>query len=213
MKSVTATPNSANRKLGPGWGVTYRPVGPSCPASCPLLENGCYARRHLVGIQSKRSARRRTPASVEVLKLDGCSRVRWDVSGDNLQSDGSLDRDYVAAKLAWHARNQGAISLGYTHAPDVFTQAGYGPNSNQWPAGFNLLASCHTDADAKRLCADGWRTARVVPDDQTPIAKCERLCPVDLQKHRGKPVTTDCAKCRLCWGSEHQEKSIVFIQF
>lgn len=209
MSRTIAVPNSGDAKLGPGWGATYRPVGASCPRDCPLLGNGCYAQRGRVVIHSKRAARARTVDPLR--KLDGCGRVRWEVSGDNFKSDGSLDEAYVTAKFAWHRRNQGAISLGYTHGASEFEAAGYGPT--RWPAGFNLLASCHSLAEAQELRSRGWRTARVVEDETTELDVCERLCPYDLAKHRGTKPKTNCATCRLCWGPEHQSKSIVFIEF
>lgn len=45
MANLRAVAESHNRKLGPGWSSTYREVGPTCPKSCPLLGNGCYAQR------------------------------------------------------------------------------------------------------------------------------------------------------------------------
>ena len=212
MASVTAVVNSGNQKLGSGGSVTYRAVGPTCPPSCPLLGAGCYAQRGRVNIHSIKARRRRINPADEVAKLDGAPRVRWDVSGDNFEgSSGEVDHDYIGAKYDWHARNLGAISLGYTHDARALTAAGYGPETH--PTGFNFLASTESRRDARELREEGWRTARVVASESTQRDEVEHLCPVDLAKHRGEKVDTDCAKCRLCWGPEHQEKSIVFIKF
>lgn len=37
--------SKGNRKLGPNTLVMSRPVGPTCPADCHFLNNGCYAQR------------------------------------------------------------------------------------------------------------------------------------------------------------------------
>lgn len=209
MASLRVVAESHNSKLGPGWSSTYREVGPTCPNDCPLLGSGCYAQRGRVGIHQAN-----TPHDVAAIKhkLDGAPRVRWDVSGDNLNESGRVDKRYLNAKYAWHERNPDGVSLGYTHAPMKLQRAGYGPETH--PDGFNLLASCH-DIDEARELRDGygWRTARVVSDRSAERDECERLCPYDLQKHLGKAPTTNCSKCGLCWGSQHQDKSIVFIQF
>lgn len=207
--SVFCVPNSGNRKLGLGWGVTYRPVGPTCPGGCPLLGNGCYAERGRVSLHAVRAGKAK--AGDDLRRLDGQGRVRWDVSGDNLRPDGRVDRAYLLAKYRWHRRNLGAISLGYTHAPRELAAAGYGPET--FPDGFNLLASCHSAEDARALRAEGWRTARVVADDAAELDRGERLCPYDAAKFRRTKSGVTCATCRLCWGPEHQDKSIVFIEF
>lgn len=193
IKRTIAVPTSGNAKLGPGWGCTYRPVGPTCPSSCPLLGNGCYAQRGRVALFQRRAG----SATAELGHLDGCARVRWEVSGDALWR-GRLDRAYHRAKLAWHARNPGSISLGYTHAPGAFEQAGYGPGT--WPDGFHLLASVHDLVTAREWQSRGWRTARVIqgPEER---ARGERLCPFDADKHAGRPQRTDCARCGLCFRS------------
>lgn len=217
MASVKAIAATRNTKLGPGWGATYRQVGPTCPP-CPLLQvlpegrlkGPCYAASGRVRIQSIAAAHKRAHASNELRKLDGCGRVRWDVSGDNFDK-GEVDENYIKAKYAWHKRNPGSTSLGYTHGPSQLAQAGYGPST--FPDNYNLLASCHGLRTSRKLRESGWRTARVVLDEKEPIDDCEHYCPVDKAKHEGRPAATTCAVCRLCWGQEHQEKSIVFIQF
>jgi len=209
MASVKAVAASGNTKLGNGWGVTYRRVGQTCPP-CPLLDLVCYAQRGRVNIHQTKSARLRRSADASIGALDGCSRVRWDVSGDCFDR-GEVDVDYQQAKYDWHGRNLGAISLGYTHGAERLAEEGFGPES--FPDGFNLLASCHGANHARKLRDQGWRTARVVPDAEAPIDDCEVYCPVDRDKHEGRKPRTDCSRCRLCWGPEHSEKNIVFIQF
>lgn len=193
-----------NAKLGPGWGCTYRPVGLTCPSTCPLLGAGCYAESGRVAIHSRRS----TDHVAHLGHLDGVPRVRWEVSGDALLPSGRLDRTYFRAKIDWHKRNPGSISLGYTHAPAEWERARCGPA--HWPRGFHTLASVHTLAEAKKWQARGWKTARVVPDAAAPIEADEAYCPYDLAKHRGRKPTVNCATCQLCFSSA---KNIVFIQF
>jgi len=203
IPSTLVVPDSRNSKLGPGWGVTYRPVGPTCPQECPLLDRVCYAQRAFVNWAQDRAQF----AIGDISRLDGLSRVRWDVSGDNLRPDGSVDVDYLRAKYGWHSRNPNSVSLGYTHAPRALERAGFGPAS--FPTHYHLLASCHSRTVARALRRQGWQTARVMRNPAGKLDPEERLCPVDAAKHRGIAQKTNCAKCGLCFRSNH---SIVFLE-
>lgn len=165
---VRVVVRSGNRKTGPVGG-TIRPLGLTCPHTCPLLPN-TYR-------QSVRPV---------------------------------LDRRYIRAKLSFSRRYPHIPAWGYTHAADLWTDAGYGPES--WPANFTTLASCHTRKQARRYQRAGWRTARVAELGDIDPAKDgnETVCPNDRQKAKGHPNPLNCAQCQLCWPGDNKP-NIVFL--
>jgi len=203
-----AVRETRNRKLGHDWGgATYRPVGYTCSAGCPLLNAGCYAQRGHAHIQARRSGR----TGLDWGELWGVQRVRWDVSGDCLLPDGSFDVPYMLGKLAWHAMHPNGVSLGYTHSPGAYEQVGYGPLSGRWPESFHLWASCDSMAQARYWQSRGWRTARVSEElDADP--ETEVYCPIDKAKHEGRPVRSTCSACQLCFNRERNDLNIVFLK-
>lgn len=209
MQMLKVVPSGNNSKLGPGVGTTYRPVGITCPGSCPLLGNGCYAQRGRVAIQQGRSK----ADNGELIRLAGNTLVRHLVSGDWLQTLKSgkktLDRALVRGVIALHSKCPWLTGWGYTHAADEFQKAGIGPSS--FPANLHILASCETTEEKQSHNANGWRTARVIDEakDKTPD---EFLCPVDAAKRKGIPAArrTNCARCKACFATT---KNIAFIKF
>jgi hypothetical protein len=209
---------SKNAKLGL-IAATYRQVGPNCPQSCPALGRWCYAMRGYVGMIQARASDVRRSLRAGFDALDGVKVVRHLVSGDAFRQDGRsarhggnrtiFDRQYVRELFAFHKRNPSTVGWGYTHDADAWDTAGCGPET--FPDGLEFLASCDTKREAKRLRAAGWRTARVT--ERLDRDKCEIYCPIDLAKHRGAEVKTDCDQCRLCPDAEKAGgKSIIFLK-
>lgn len=206
---LKVTPNGANAKLGPGVGTTYRPVGITCPSSCPLLGNGCYAQRGRVGIQAKRSAN----DNHDLLRLAGNTLVRHLVSGDWLRTLKTgrkvLDKAFIRSVIALHKKAPWLTGWGYTHAATEWRKAGITPKD--LPGNLHILASCDSLAEKAEHNAAGWRTARVIQelDERQPD---EFVCPVDAQKRKGIPQAkrTTCARCRACFGTD---RNIAFLKF
>lgn len=200
--------HSQNRKLGPGVAATYRKVGKTCPPSCPLLNNGCYAQRGHTTFVERRAER--TDDSLD--KARGVGFIRHLVSGDWLKPTADdrrvVDRELLREVCSWHRQRSQRFTIGwgYTHAADRLKAAGFGPE--HMPPNLQILASCDSKDEAKRLQDDGWRTARVTSEmDAEPG---EAYCPVDLAKKQKKECEQNCMTCRLCFGSE---QNIVFLKF
>jgi hypothetical protein len=206
---LKVTPNGNNAKIGPGVGTTYRPVGITCPTSCPLLGNGCYAQRGRVAIQAQRSAN----DDGDLMRLAGNTLVRHLVSGDWLRSDSRgrkvLDRVFVRAVIALHRKCPWLTGWGYTHAREEFSRAKINPAD--LPKNLHILASCETLEQKAGHNAAGWRTARVIAERDAKTAD-EFLCPVDAQKREGVPPAdrTNCARCRACFAGT---RNIAFLKF
>lgn len=203
---LSVTPNGNNAKLGAGVATTYRPVGITCPRSCPLLNNGCYAQRGRVAIHAQRAANQ----NGELRKLAGNTLVRHLVAGDWLRptKDGRrriVDRNLLKDVIALHTSAPWLTGWGYTHAAEQLHRAGFVPAS--LPDNLRILASCDSAEEKAEHNSRGWATARVI--DQPD----EFLCPVDAQKRRGVPAEkrTTCARCRKCFDGE--PKNIAFLKF
>lgn len=209
MKMLKVTPNGANAKLGPGVGTTYRPVGITCPNTCPLLNNGCYAKRGHVAIQQAISK----DDDHDLMKLGGNTLVRHLVSGDWLKTLANgrkiLDRALVKGVIKLHRKCPWLTGWGYTHAIDRFDRAGITPAS--LPSNFHLLASCDNADQKAQANANGWRTARVI-DEVADKQPDEFLCPVDAQKRKGVPAEkrTNCDRCKACFSTD---RNIAFLKF
>lgn len=204
---LKTVPNGANSKLGAGVATTYRPVGITCPSSCPLLNNGCYAQRGRVQIHAKQSQH----DNWELRKLAGNTLVRHLVSGDWLKTTKAgrkvVYRALLDGVIALHRACSWLTGWGYTHAAEQLDAAGFGPKS--WPANFKILASCHSIEAKAEHNARGWNTARVIDQPRERLGD-EYLCPVDASKHAGKPQTTTCNRCRACF--DNRNRNIAFLK-
>lgn len=206
MLAVTA--NGKNSKLGVGVATTHRPVGLTCPKTCPLLGAGCYAQRGHVNIHAQHSEDRED----DLHKLSGATLVRHLVSGDWLKPTADdrriVDRELLRSVIELHEQAYWLVGWGYTHAAHQLDAAGFGPDA--LPDNLTILASCHTVEEKERHNARGWATARVI-DQPSDKLKDESLCPVDASKYFGKPQTTTCARCRKCFDGTN--KNIAFLKF
>ena len=178
---------------------TYRPVGLTCPPSCPFLGNGCYAQGGNVGIHEKRA-----DASVEAAINGAAIAMVWaaltwrvarlHVSGDVCGTDGEVDYMYVLKLAALSGVVRREFGLGtdavtawsYTHAKDT-----------EWaqPLRDSGVAMRQSDAAAEwgAIVAD----FDSLPDTDVRLARC----PAQL-------TGTNCNDCRLCW--ERPDLCIVF---
>ncbi len=207
MLKVTSAGDNA--KLGPGVGTTYRPVGLTCPNTCPLLGNGCYAQRGHVAIHAAKSKN----DNHDLMRLAGNTLVRHLVSGDWLKATKNgrkiLDRVFVRAVIALHQKCPWLTGWGYTHAATAWQAAGITPAD--LPSNLHILASCDTAEQKAGHNANGWRTARVI-DELADKQPDEFVCPVDAAKRKGIPQErrTNCARCKACFATD---RNIAFLKF
>ncbi len=206
---LKVVPSGDNAKLGPGVGTTYRPVGVTCPPSCPLMGNGCYAQRGHVGIHAAKSIN----DNHNLMRLAGNTLVRHLVSGDwmrkNAKGQTVLDRAFVGAVVKLHRLCPWLTGWGYTHDVKQFDKAGIKPSD--LPSNLHILASCDSADEKAEYNASGWRTARVI-QESSERQPDEFLCPVDAQKRKGVETAkrTNCARCKACFATT---KNIAFLKF
>jgi hypothetical protein len=191
---------SGNIKLGKGAMATLRPVGITCPKTCPLLGHGCYAQKFHMDIVSKNAP---TSAHVFVRYMkDATDRwlvrnaqkpalLRFHTSGDVMLND-VVDHDYVSALTQWaRVYIENAIPvINYTHVwKDVSTRV----------MQFFTRASTHSIAEAKQAIAEGWHvTMQIRKGDAMRIKqelKAEGMTGVHCPWQTNR---IPCKRCGLC---------------
>lgn len=189
---------------------TYRPVGPTCPTSCPQFpvpgqKNTCLAKSGNVALHEKRalplwqsSIRAAIIAMVDAARWSNPARLH--VSGDVYNEAGELDTEYLnalwtAAMVVQRHFKLDVVAWSYTHAPvelfearrialkDVGVIFRYSGQQGDWGA---LVT---TDPDPRRRARELGAT----------------YCPEQAAADVGRHVT--CIDCRLCW---ERPRSILF---
>lgn len=184
--------------------ATYVPVKQTCPKSCKLMGNGCYAVLSYVGIVNSRLTKKADNLSaVKVAKLEAQAidnaygggpipkyrDLRIHVSGDSRTIKGT--KIINAALGRWKKRGGDSV-FGYTHAWKHVPR-------NTW-SNASVLASVDSIKDVIDARNAGYAPAIVVPDFTT--SRAFKLsgsdttwipCPAET-----KDKNIACADCRLC---------------
>lgn len=196
--------------------ATYRPVGATCPSTCPQLPKAlggtsntraCLALNGNVQLHQKRA----TPllwSSMRAATIAVVSAARWGqvarlhVSGDLCGTDGKVDVEYVNALIIMARAVRESLRLpegtvlafGYTH----LTRAELGDHWQQmFDAGIVF-----------RFSGDNGKWGAVVTDDREGAPRIARelgatFCPEQAvhDADKAKPVkrVVTCESCTLCW--------------
>ena len=176
------TLKSSNAKTGP-LATTYREQS-SCPTTCPLMGNGCYATGRIFGISRKFGSENTDAVLALITTLKPGQGLRLNVSGDFLAEDGTPDLEYIAACNKVATERPDVKIIAYTHAWRTMSPSDFA---------FGVNASCDTDADIVEARAAGWGTVTVNGDEGATIAGTRIVrCPAETRDD----VT--CASCMLC---------------
>jgi len=154
---VSVVEISSNSKVGKV-SATYA-AQQSCPKSCALMGNGCYAESGMVGMQTRRLNRaKQTAAKIAraeaqgIRALTGRFPLRLHVVGD-------CKTDYAATTVSSaadeHRAKFGNAVWTYTHAWRDVARASWGNVS--------VLASCETIQETVEAMAKGYAAALVLP--------------------------------------------------
>lgn len=211
-----------NEKLGPRTASLSRPVGPTCPASCPFLGAGCYAEKiqnrypsvkkgwsKAYGLTTEQwKAWSRALCTEIVQSTRRVDVIRLHVGGDWVGPTGAVDRSYLTAlcRAVKGARAQGCETpvFYYTHAWREMTR--FRPML-EW-LGIRGYASVHGPGDAAAATAAGWRLAIDPGEDLKVGGKVAQKsgfreiygvralsCPEQIKGH--KKMT--CDRCTYCY--------------
>lgn len=198
---------SKNSKISGGEKVdsTYSAIATTCPSTCKLKGEGCYASTGYVGLVNMRMERRvRGGSAVDVAKAEAAAidksygggdvpagrALRIHTAGDSRTRRGT--RLIAAAVARWKKRGGGA-AWSYTHARNV-------PRS-YWGS-VSVLASVDSVEEIEAARKNGYAPAIVVQEHVSE--KAYKLAGSDVkfipcvQQTRG----ISCVKCRLCFDAD-----------
>jgi hypothetical protein len=208
MKGAIYVEGSKNTKLLGSKKVdaTYASIRTSCPKSCPLMGDGCYAELGYVGITSHRlddEAEGQSPletARAEANAIDNCydggavpenRDMRLHVAGDSRTIAGTKLLNNAVGR--WTHRG-GGKAWSYTHAwKNVPRQV--------W-SNVSILASVSNVGEVEAARKQGYAPAMVVPEH--PSDKAYQLDGSDT-KWIPCPAQTrgvGCTDCRLCFNAD-----------
>jgi hypothetical protein len=181
---------SKNSKIGP-MTATYR-TQDSCPTTCPLLGNGCYAGGRIFGMAKKfgQDDVRAVSALAQAALPNG---VRFNVSGDFLTDAGEPDLPYIAACNEVAAAHPDALKIAYTHAWRQLDPSAFA---------FTVNASCETAEDVAEAVGAGWEAVIVNGKDGSMMG--DKRVVTCLAETRG----LSCAECGLC-GQANRTRPVV----
>lgn len=208
MNGAIYVSDSGNRKImgSKKADATYTSIQTSCPKSCPLMGEGCYAELGYVGITSHRldaEAVGNSPldtARAEAKAIDNSYNggavptgrdMRIHVAGDSRTIMGTRLINKAVAR--WKKRGGGDVWT-YTHAWAHVPR-------EEW-SNVSILASISNTSEVEAARKQGYAPAIVVPEH--PSEKAFQLDGCDT-KWIPCPAQTrgiGCTDCRLCFNAD-----------
>lgn len=137
----------------------------SCPTSCPLLGNGCYASAGPLKIHWDRVTDASYKLSLEAL----CQKIarfpkrqiwRYGQAGDLPGVGDEIDHDSLMALVK---ANRGRPVIAYTHKPP--TQQNLDALRTARDQGFNINLSANNVEHADELCKTGLNVVTILPEE------------------------------------------------
>lgn len=221
MNGAIYVSNSGNSKLNGHSKIdaTYASIKSSCPLTCSLKDNGCYAQNSYTGITVKRLDKEANGYSVlqiakaEAFAIDNSYNggqvpagrdLRLHVSGDCRTISGA--RIVNAAVKRWKNRGGGNV-FNYTHSWKNVPR-------KEWKD-VSILASVSDIKEVDFARKQGYAPAIVVSEFDGPkaffIKNCDtRWVPCPAQT---KPEQVSCSSCKLCMKSDYLFKNNIGIAF
>ncbi len=208
MNGAIYVSDSGNKKIMGSKKVdaTYVSIKASCPKSCPLMGEGCYAQLGPVGIhtarldieaqgftalQAARSEANAIDASYKAGPVPAGRDMRLHVAGDSRTLAGT--RLINNAVSRWKQRGGGAC-WSYTHAWKNVAR-------KEWN-NVSMLASVSNVTEAAEARARGYASSIVVPEH--PSDKAYKLGDSDIKWIPCPAQTREvgCSDCRLCFNAD-----------
>ncbi len=188
---------SANKKTGP---IPVSTTSKStCPGTCPLKGNGCYAESgplalHWGAVSEKGRGYDLERFCSEIRRLPKGQLWRYGQAGD---LPGSADQIDAAALQALVAANRGRRGFAYTHYP-VAEPANARAIQDAIAQGFVINLSANSLEHADELARQGIApVVTLLPPDQvrpttTPGGRFVAVCPASVRDD------VSCATCGVC---------------
>ena len=196
---------SNNSKIGK-MAATYVPINKTCPTSCPLKDNGCYAKQSFVGMHNfKLQQLNENKKAYDIIRSEAREIIKMGpkAKGQTLRIHVSGDaRTNASAKLLSNAATywDGKV-YSYTHAWREVNRESWG--------GISILASCENMEDVKAAYKKGYASAIVVDthkDEKAYMAGEFKIIPCPNQTKDVK-----CIDCGLCMNDKFlkDNKSVI----
>jgi hypothetical protein len=208
MRGAIYVADSGNTKIMGSEKVdaTYASIKATCPNSCPLKDDGCYAQTSYVGIVNARMNRRAKGQSVldlarsEAKAIDNCydggqvpkgRALRLHVAGDSRTVTGT--RILNAAIGRWKKRG-GGTCWSYTHAWKNVTHS-------EW-SNVSILASVTTTSEVAQARAQDYAPSIVVGEHPTDKAYTLPGSDTTWIPCPNQTRGVGCTDCRLCFKTD-----------
>lgn len=198
--------NSKNKKLfgdnGAQFVAGYREVGTTCPTTCSLLNNGCYAQSgntaiHMHGQWSRNDGKVFYDTVTDLNKVRSGAYVRITVSGD-IVLDNAIDTEFLTGIIKAAKKRPDVTFYTYTHYK--------GKDLLKWlkklPSNLTINISCDTNEDI------AWAKAHNLPYVVVKELKAKRIGDVVQCPNQTMGIT--CDKCKLCFKKD-RKLQIAFI--
>lgn len=199
---------SENKKLG-DVAVTYASIEATCPKTCPLKGDGCYAGLGRVALYERKLSHDRGPlgaakdewlaikAGTDGLPLAG-RPLRLHVSGD-ARTVGAA-RTMARIQRYWSSKDGGPV-WSYTHAWRNVDRLDWG--------GVSVLASVETVADAMVAHEMGYSAAIVTWPHASP--KSYKVGGMTIIPCPNQTRGVKCDACRLCFDDKklHERRAVI----
>lgn len=181
------TARSGNSKLGP-MSATYR-TQESCPDTCPLIGDGCYAHGRLFSFP-QRYGHSDIPAIVDrmIAEVPIGGMVRFEVTGDVMTVDGKVDWEWIRGCNRFAKMRPDVRIIRYTHSWQKV-------NAERFA--YPVNASCESPTEVEQAISRGYEAVIVLTGEDDELigqkiaGKRVIICP-----EQSKGVT--CTQCRLC---------------
>lgn len=189
---VRFTKVSSNAKTGPI--AVSMTESASCPDTCALKSNGCYAKMSYVGIQWRQLDKGTHGIEWqefinELSRLPYGSIFRHNVAGDLPHSNGMIDHKMLGQLVQASKKKQ-----GFTYTHHLLTQWNVGVIKTANKAGFTINVSCDSLEEVDSRYKHGLPLVTILPEDapktlKTPAGFTVVTCPATYRDD----VT--CASC------------------
>ena len=208
--------NSANAKLGDRVSATYLSQE-SCPATCPFLDNGCYAEQGNSGIHTKRLAKSPINDPVALAKAE-VNAIQRGLVGQELPPDQALRLHVVG-----DARTIEAVRILVTglkhwlYGPVwAYTHAWQKVARRVWGTQVSILASCEDLTGVVKAMRRGYAAALVVTghkSSKTYTIQTRTMGQLRVIPCPNQTLGKTCRECKLCWKDQWLLASRTVIAF
>ena len=171
----------------------------SCPSTCPMLNNGCYANAGALRIHWSNVGKDRNIEIKDFLKnikkFQNGQLWRHNQAGDLIHNDNIIDKEFLYSLVN---ANKGKRGFTYTHHTDKghnYELINYANNN-----GFTVNMSANNKNQAVEYFNKGFPTVVVLETTAPNVQELNNVKIVACPAEKSDKVT--CESCALCYNSK-----------